>query len=190
MNKFHAKALKDLTTKFATIADAQNASEQEKELWEYFATLYKNSNKGIKGRGKDRKVGPVRQAHQPSTTIPSPYLVQQPPNTQHCPLQHHQHPLSGIHNTSSLAAYSMSRTTTQPAMMNTYAAPVQRDAPQAYDMFNMGAAARAGNTSAATMYDEDHGRDLAFGGRMYYASTASTSGLRYPRFQDMEPPGT
>jgi hypothetical protein len=26
-------------------------------LWEYFANLYKNSNKGIKGRGKDRKVG-------------------------------------------------------------------------------------------------------------------------------------
>lgn len=30
----------------------------DKELWEYFATLYKNANKGIKGRGKDRKVGP------------------------------------------------------------------------------------------------------------------------------------
>jgi len=29
----------------------------DKELWEYFANLYKNSNKGIKGRGKDRKVG-------------------------------------------------------------------------------------------------------------------------------------
>ena len=28
----------------------------DKELWEYFATLYKNSNKGIKGRGKDRKI--------------------------------------------------------------------------------------------------------------------------------------
>jgi hypothetical protein len=28
----------------------------DKELWEYFANLYKNSNKGIKGRGKDRKV--------------------------------------------------------------------------------------------------------------------------------------
>ena len=26
-------------------------------MWEYFANLYKNSNKGIKGRGKDRKVG-------------------------------------------------------------------------------------------------------------------------------------
>ena len=31
-------------------------SQHEKELWEYFASLYKNSNKGIKGRGKDRRI--------------------------------------------------------------------------------------------------------------------------------------
>lgn len=31
-------------------------SPQDKELWEYFASLYKNSNKGIKGRGKDRRI--------------------------------------------------------------------------------------------------------------------------------------
>ena len=29
--------------------------DEDKELWEYFSTLYKNSNKGIKGRGKDRQ---------------------------------------------------------------------------------------------------------------------------------------
>lgn len=31
-------------------------TENDKELWEYFAFLYKNSNKGIKGRGKDRRI--------------------------------------------------------------------------------------------------------------------------------------
>lgn len=31
-------------------------SPQDRDLWEYFATLYKNSNKGIKGRGKDRRI--------------------------------------------------------------------------------------------------------------------------------------
>lgn len=30
----------------------------DRGLWEYFATLYKNSNKGIKGRGKDRRITP------------------------------------------------------------------------------------------------------------------------------------
>ena len=33
-------------------------SESDRELWEYFSTLYKNSNKGIKGRGKDRRIKP------------------------------------------------------------------------------------------------------------------------------------
>ncbi len=34
-------------------------SEGDRELWEYFSTLYKNSNKGIKGRGKDRRIRDV-----------------------------------------------------------------------------------------------------------------------------------
>jgi hypothetical protein len=31
-------------------------STADTELWQYFSTLYKNSNKGIKGRGKNRKI--------------------------------------------------------------------------------------------------------------------------------------
>ncbi|KAI5283088.1 hypothetical protein KEM54_002423, partial [Ascosphaera aggregata] len=49
-NKFHAQTLRDLTMRFANITDTQHMSPQEKELWTYFAGLYKNSNKGIKGR--------------------------------------------------------------------------------------------------------------------------------------------
>lgn len=37
-------------------------TSQDKELWEYFATLYKNSNKGIKGRGKDRRISAIAKA--------------------------------------------------------------------------------------------------------------------------------
>ena len=36
--------------------DRDTVSAVDKELWEYFSTLYKNSNKGIKGRGKDRRI--------------------------------------------------------------------------------------------------------------------------------------
>ena len=46
-----------MTSKFASIKTGDIVSTADKELWEYFANLYKNSNKGIKGRGKDRKVG-------------------------------------------------------------------------------------------------------------------------------------
>jgi hypothetical protein len=56
-NKFHIATIRALTTKFASIKDGDIVHAADKELWEYFANLYKNSNKGIKGRGKDRKVG-------------------------------------------------------------------------------------------------------------------------------------
>ncbi|WEW61875.1 DNA-binding transcription factor [Emydomyces testavorans] len=55
-NKFHAQTLRELTLRFSTLTDAERLAPQDIELWEYFATLYKNSNKGIKGRGKDRRV--------------------------------------------------------------------------------------------------------------------------------------
>jgi len=55
-NKFHAMSLRTLTTKFASIREGDPMTPQDRELWGYFATLYKNSNKGIKGRGKDRKI--------------------------------------------------------------------------------------------------------------------------------------
>lgn len=56
-NKFHIATIRSLTAKFASIKDGDIVHAGDKELWEYFANLYKNSNKGIKGRGKDRKVG-------------------------------------------------------------------------------------------------------------------------------------
>ncbi|MCJ1405139.1 hypothetical protein MMC11_008365 [Xylographa trunciseda] len=55
-NKFHAEALRKLTGKFASMQEGDAVSATDKELWEYFSALYKNSNKGIKGRGKDRRI--------------------------------------------------------------------------------------------------------------------------------------
>lgn len=39
----------------------------DRELWMYFAGLYKNSNKGIKGRGKDRRISATRRSDVPSS---------------------------------------------------------------------------------------------------------------------------
>jgi len=44
-------------TKFASLKNGDIISIIKKELWEYFVNLYKNSNKGIKGCGKDYRVG-------------------------------------------------------------------------------------------------------------------------------------
>ncbi|KAI9797737.1 MAG: hypothetical protein M1835_006909 [Candelina submexicana] len=55
-NKFHTEALRKLTQKFTRMREGDLVTAADKELWAYFAALYKNSNKGIKGRGKDRRI--------------------------------------------------------------------------------------------------------------------------------------
>lgn len=42
-------------------------NSEDVELWEYFSLLYKNSNKGIKGRGKDRRVSSTSKARSTSS---------------------------------------------------------------------------------------------------------------------------
>lgn len=181
MNRFHAQALKELTLKFATIVDEKNVSSDDKELWEYFATLYKNSNKGIKGRGKDRKVGPVvqsprqRQGQRQSTaTVPSQYPARQPP-----PLAAHHRPSTvpppassqpknhGLQPPpSSLAAYSMSRGPVGHGV-GSYIPAAPRDGAQPYEMFEVDTASHTASSSTGTLYEEEHGRDLTFGDRVY-----------------------
>lgn len=56
-NKFHIETIRALKAKYESYKDGDIVDVKEKDLWEYFAEMYKNSNKGIKGRGKDRKVG-------------------------------------------------------------------------------------------------------------------------------------
>ncbi|KAI2791605.1 hypothetical protein POX_c04470 [Penicillium oxalicum] len=71
-NKFHASTLRNLTLRFASMGDAGPTNPADRELWEYFAELYKNSNKGIKGRGKDRRIStPITSSGATSTTSPS-----------------------------------------------------------------------------------------------------------------------
>lgn len=63
MNKFHKDTLTRLSTYFTqNNYDGQGDNElspEELELKEYFRSLYKNCNKGIKGRGKGRRVAVV-----------------------------------------------------------------------------------------------------------------------------------
>jgi hypothetical protein len=74
-NRFHAATLRDLTQKFATINPGDYLSHVDKELWEYFASLYKNSNKGIKGRGKERRISAMSPSasnhHTPYAVMPN-----------------------------------------------------------------------------------------------------------------------
>lgn len=60
MNKFHKDTLARLSTHFTNHGYGEQTdssiTDEERELREYFRSLYKNCNKGIKGRGKGRRV--------------------------------------------------------------------------------------------------------------------------------------
>jgi hypothetical protein len=47
--------------RFSTHDPTELTSPSDRELFEYFAELYKNSNRGIKGRGKDRRIVGTRK---------------------------------------------------------------------------------------------------------------------------------
>lgn len=55
-NKFHVETIRRLKSRFENIKEGDAVDTWEKEMWEYFGGLYKNCNKGIKGRGKDRRI--------------------------------------------------------------------------------------------------------------------------------------
>ncbi|KAF2484575.1 hypothetical protein BDY17DRAFT_248363 [Neohortaea acidophila] len=62
-NKFHVETIRRLKARFENVADGGDAVDDwEKEMWEYFRGLYKNCNKGIKGRGKDRRISNAASA--------------------------------------------------------------------------------------------------------------------------------
>ncbi|KDN60771.1 hypothetical protein CSUB01_05963 [Colletotrichum sublineola] len=75
-NKYHEKALMEITDWIVSISDIDALSDDQREMYGYFANLYKNSNKGIKGRGKDRRVS-NRGAK--SKTAPSSYPIKRVP---------------------------------------------------------------------------------------------------------------
>ncbi|KAK8136295.1 C2H2 transcription factor [Apiospora sp. TS-2023a] len=90
-NKFHTKTLMELTEKFATMSAAELNSlpKDERKVFDDFAIIYKNLNKGIKGRGRDRNVAPaVPRSHphggQGLVAPPSHHMAQQ----QHTPPMH------------------------------------------------------------------------------------------------------
>lgn len=74
-NNFHQQTIENLMLK---LESGEIDLEANKEFWSYFFTLYKNSNKGIKGRGKDRNISPrsrlSKSGHASTGTDASRYI--------------------------------------------------------------------------------------------------------------------
>ncbi|KAF3356446.1 Asparagine-rich zinc finger protein AZF1 like [Verticillium longisporum] len=59
-NKYHKETIAQLVDWIISLTDVDALSPKDRDLLWYFSNIYKNSNKGIKGRGRDRRVSEVR----------------------------------------------------------------------------------------------------------------------------------
>lgn len=165
-NNFHKDAIKDLTTRFNNLAPGEHLSENEQKLFAHFAELYKNLNKGIKGRGRNRRVA-LRQKSPLSPSVQSQYPVQQPLVQQHqmyqtrLPLQH------GLTSSESFGDYSMSRHSAHGSFM------VGRDQHSAYGSYDVDESSVASSDTASvsnspsTVYEDEYGRAFVPHHRLY-----------------------
>ncbi|KAK1835419.1 hypothetical protein QBC39DRAFT_161099 [Podospora conica] len=142
LNKFHLRTLTELTEKFATMTNYEAVSKEEKELMLYFAEIFKNSNKGIKGRGRNRRVGCITQMTPPSANLMAHY----PAHVHGIQQLHTPHPMHD-----GLPYYSFGH----PAAYVGY-----------HPIFDADVASVSSSVSGP-MYEDDHGRNLSFGERMY-----------------------
>ena len=68
-NKAHKNTLRRLTILFSEVARKGGVPEEHQELFDYFRLHYKNSNKGIRGRGKARTVAPNLEVKSKAETL-------------------------------------------------------------------------------------------------------------------------
>ncbi|EGR53090.1 uncharacterized protein TRIREDRAFT_103275 [Trichoderma reesei QM6a] len=82
-NNFHKETLQKLTHMFVQFSENGEVPRDYQDLFEYFQKHYKNSNKGVKGRGKTRAVaarGPQDSAFRQAAS-PVPALLKTPATT-------------------------------------------------------------------------------------------------------------
>lgn len=147
--------------KFANIiASGEEVSEADRELFEYFAAHYKNSNKGIKGRGKARTVADRKAKASQSppantmTAVPQYPLPQIAPT----PVTPHELPVSG-----SLASYSVTRG--QPGPINHMSRQTHTGGYEVYDIQGHHHIQPPNNNGM--LYETGSTREMGYHGRMY-----------------------
>ncbi|APA15150.1 hypothetical protein sscle_14g099200 [Sclerotinia sclerotiorum 1980 UF-70] len=160
-NKFHRQTLERLQSQ---LINGEIDIEANKEFWSYFFNLYKNSNKGIKGRGKDRNISPrsrsSRNSHASTGSNASRYVS---PNMRSC---------HGLMDTDG-ASYSdatmydsdgsmRSHTSGSMSVNSSFSSGTTDSTASTYSNFS---------DDIATDYQDPHARnvrgDLAFRGRLY-----------------------
>lgn len=83
-NKFHLPTLNRLTLQLANLngQELDQLPEQQRKVLDYFSNLYKNSNKGIRGRGRGKRVPTISEMNQ---AIPQSGIAGLSPPQQYVP---------------------------------------------------------------------------------------------------------
>ena len=164
-------------------------SEEDKEMAKYLGDVHNLANKGIKGRGKGRKVKRVMMLHPPQPqSSPATSPINPDGHTGPYPMSLLPHALSHLHMTqqqqqqhqavhhglpyygvSNPAAYSMSR----PPNMLFGSLSINTREPYGHAGYGMDsdqlsdASSVHGSTPVMHTYEDEHGRELTFGERLY-----------------------
>ncbi|KAI3324968.1 hypothetical protein HD806DRAFT_461199 [Xylariaceae sp. AK1471] len=155
-NAYHKEELRELELKFSKMESVTEISEADRELWDYFRTIHKNSNKGIKGRGKECRVELLTHSLSNQCSLQSP-----PPEIQHAayPMSHGLPHSMGFSHFNGMQRNNLGQDFT-----------VARGA-HGYDVYDMDQASISSGTmtpasSPGGVYDDYH-RGLPFHERMY-----------------------
>ncbi|KAL2162652.1 hypothetical protein VTH06DRAFT_6488 [Thermothelomyces fergusii] len=206
-NTYHVEEIEAFNAKLAAVKDKSMISEEDKEMARYLVDVHNLANKGIKGRGKGRKVKRVVMLHPPQhqpspSTSPisapghagvfqtslQPHAFpqlhvgqQQQQQHNHQQQQHHnqyhpqqQQPQPATHglpyyNLSNQAAYGTSR----PPSMLFGPLSINTREPYGHGVYGMDSDQLSDASSAHSSppgmhpFEDDHGRGLAFGERLY-----------------------
>ncbi|KAI0119150.1 hypothetical protein F4814DRAFT_228664 [Daldinia grandis] len=168
-NAYHKETIKRLTQRFQNMAHSEELSEEETKIFKHFAELYKNLNKGIKGRGSRSKNKSARRSQNSATSSSSQsYASQTPPLAQ----QHHMYQLryavpDGLPYAENYDSCDMSRNGLPSNVV------VPRDQHAAYGQYDMDQASIAASetttasSSPSIMHEDQYSRAFATHHRGY-----------------------
>ncbi|KAJ4302245.1 DNA-binding transcription factor [Collariella sp. IMI 366227] len=177
-NTYH---LDILETYIAKLQSGVALPEEERELLKHIRMVHNLANKGIKGRGKGRKVDVIPQppSHQPIPMDVAPAMHHAPPHYSAGFLPQH-HNLPQLHHAPPPAAFYGRPNPHQPVFNTMGGRPpamhfdggfTARDMPLhgPYGMLDSDQLSDVSSVPSPVMhsYEDIHGRDMGYGGRMY-----------------------
>ncbi|KAI1076305.1 hypothetical protein F5B20DRAFT_332259 [Whalleya microplaca] len=150
-NNFHMEQIRYYTQKWSSLP---KVPEEDQELVQHFAMVYRNSNKGIKGRGSNRKY--LKDTDPSIVNFLSHYHPQHAPVTRQISQPVPLPPHDGLPYHDGLGHYGITRNLQAP-----------------YEMFDMDKASICSGSTATTstspgaIYEGEHNRDLTHQYQMY-----------------------